>query len=117
MYDTLTKQASGPANAMLGSYLGKLGFSYKSILWMTIAPANQVNHLNYSNAGDLGIRISGYEDLPAPQPQIAQQRPIVSHQQESTATAVNSPEKCEAQGFEWRDQGPDSYCTFHYKRK
>jgi hypothetical protein len=66
MYSGATKQAAAVPNAILGSYLGKLGFSYKAISWMTTKPANDINLLDQSTARQFGINIVSAEELPKP---------------------------------------------------
>jgi hypothetical protein len=65
VYDNDTQLPSGYGNAVLGSYLGKLGFNYQTIIWMTSKPATGANWLG-THAKELGIVVSGESSLPRP---------------------------------------------------
>jgi hypothetical protein len=66
VYNGATGQATGSGNAMLGSYLGKLGFNYSAISWMTEKPANGANPLTWPRAKQFGIDAVPADDLPMP---------------------------------------------------
>jgi chemotaxis protein MotB len=48
-------QESGSANALIGAYLTRLGFSYQAIAYMTEAPPDGMHWLSPSDAADVGI--------------------------------------------------------------
>ena len=54
-YDADTKAATSTGNALVGAYLGKLGFNARMIIAMTEAKPDEVNLLNFANASRLGI--------------------------------------------------------------
>jgi ATP-dependent protease ClpP protease subunit len=48
---------SGQANAIVGAYLSKLGYSYKAIAFATSAGPAEIRWLHPEDAGEIGIRI------------------------------------------------------------
>jgi hypothetical protein len=54
-FDMTTGQQSGPANALVGAYLNRLGLSSAAIVYVTRAGANAVQWLTAADATALGI--------------------------------------------------------------
>jgi hypothetical protein len=51
----------GSANALVGGYLMRLGFSWEAIEFLTSAPSETVEWLNSAKAKKYGIKVSVYE--------------------------------------------------------
>jgi hypothetical protein len=112
VYDSTNGQATGSGDAVLGSYLGKIGFDYKAIMWMTERGASDLNYLSSDEARELGIEASSFEDLPKPE---CLSPSKFCAKQQTKGIQVTEKQKCQSQGYEWRDLGPESYCrTFKF---
>ena len=57
-YDIETKAASSAGNALVGAYLGKLGFNAMMIIAMTEASPDSINLLDYTKANKMGIAMT-----------------------------------------------------------
>jgi hypothetical protein len=55
IYDPTTRQATGPGNAVVGAYLGDLGFGIKAIVFMTRKGPAAVEWLTPDLARDFGV--------------------------------------------------------------
>ena len=60
IYDPTTLQQGVAPNALLGNYLGSLGFSYQATLWIITPQPDDMNWLTDKTASELGI---GHEFL------------------------------------------------------
>ena len=56
IYDGKTKQATPDGNAVVGAYLGSLGFDYNTIAFLTRTPPDSMEWLNASVAKQYGIK-------------------------------------------------------------
>jgi hypothetical protein len=75
-YDGATGQATGAGNAVVGAYLTKLGFSYKTIIFMTDAKSDEMAWLNFEKAKELGIKVTRLQGTKkTAQPQQPQMQP------------------------------------------
>jgi membrane-bound ClpP family serine protease len=63
-YDRATQQESGAGNAVLGSYLTKLGLNYDGIAYLTTSGPTQMTYLSAEAAAKYGIAI-GFGELPS----------------------------------------------------
>jgi hypothetical protein len=63
VYDARTGQQLGLPNALLGTYLGYLGFSYDAVIWMVSAQPGAMHWLTAESAKKYGI---DYEPLSPP---------------------------------------------------
>jgi hypothetical protein len=69
-------QESGRANALVGAYLSRLGFSYRAIAYLTDAPPDEMHWLTPRDAADAGINYSLIRPpAPEPRPFIAKPAP------------------------------------------
>lgn len=82
------KIETGQGNALIGAYLNQLGFSERSVLYITGAAPSGMSWLNPDEAEDLGISIRriGATQAPPPQPT----RPVAPPQP-ATATPTPTP--------------------------
>jgi hypothetical protein len=114
IYSGVTGLAVASDNAILGSFLGKLGLGYKAIKWMTEKPAGGGNFLNAAKAREFGIAVVSPEDLPVPV-----SAPVsVSAPQTNEWTSLTRAEKvqkCLSQGLQFHEEGSKSFCRrFEY---
>ena len=85
-------QESGRANALVGAYLSRLGFSYRAIAYLTDAPPDEMHWLTPSDAADAGIIYSLIRPPSSePRPFIAQ--PAPQYQQPSAPTASTAEQQ------------------------
>lgn len=57
-YNAITHQISGSANAIIGAYLSRLGYSYTAIHYMTKVGPESMEWLTITKANQLGIKVT-----------------------------------------------------------
>ena len=62
-FDPKTLTVSGPANALIGAYLNKLGLSYDAVVYMTAASPTDMRYLHSKDARRLGIAAGELNEL------------------------------------------------------
>jgi hypothetical protein len=86
---------AGIVDAMMGVYLGHLGFSYAAAVWMLSPPVRSIHWLREAEAKKFGIRYESLASIassaPAPTPTPAPTPPPAGYRPSSTAYASESP--------------------------
>jgi hypothetical protein len=57
VFNGMTRDVSGPGNAVIGAYLSKLGLPYRAIAFITEALPDEIQWLTYEKARMLGINV------------------------------------------------------------